>query len=298
MSKPNVSISTEQLLPVIANSINGQFSSLPIAINSQSIVYKIYSQLYRRYVAIKIINKKAIHQAIAEKFLPRELEITLKVRHPHISRCLAITQPIPSKIVIISDFYERGTLLDLILKEKRIRELPTAITYFRQIIEAVNYLHQRGIAHRDLKLENILLDGNGDIKLIDFGFARSVQQRERTRSFCGTQPYSSPQISLSKPYLPFCADFYACGIILYTMIIGKWPEKSGFSDFADGLPSAQCRRLIIALLDEDEMSRADYDYCVNSEWMGNYQKNWIFANHAYFYEKIPFPDENRMEFLP
>uniref|UniRef100_A0A1I7ULE5 Protein kinase domain-containing protein n=1 Tax=Caenorhabditis tropicalis TaxID=1561998 RepID=A0A1I7ULE5_9PELO len=221
----------------------------------------------------------------------------MKVRHPHIARCLAITKPAPSKIVIVSDYYERGTLLDLILTHKRLKEFPLSVTLFRQLIEAINYLHTRGIAHRDVKLENILIDGNGDIKLIDFGFARHIERRERSRSFCGTQPYTSPQISKFRPYEPFAADYYACGVILYTMVVGKWPNMatSTVNIFPPDIPSRACRKLITSLLDDDETSRAGYDECVNSEWMGG-NPLWMFANHAYFYEKVSSIDSDSTNF--
>uniref|UniRef100_A0A8R1HXS6 Protein kinase domain-containing protein n=2 Tax=Caenorhabditis japonica TaxID=281687 RepID=A0A8R1HXS6_CAEJA len=287
MSQPTLSPSTENLLPIVGLSISGTFSKVPFATTAHSNVFKMQSKLYGRFVAVKIVHRSKIPPNIAEKFLPRELEITMKVRHPHIARCLAITRPIASKIVIISDFYERGTLLDLVLREERIKEHPLAATLFRQIIEAVDYLHKRGIAHRDVKLENIMIDGNGDVKLIDFGFARHIERRERSRSFCGTQPYTSPQISKFRPYEAFSADYYACGVVLYTMVVGKWPKIQTSTElFPEFAPTQACRRLISSLLDEDELNRAGYDECVNSEWMAA-QPNWVFANYAYFYEKVP-----------
>ncbi|CAB3408305.1 unnamed protein product [Caenorhabditis bovis] len=289
-TKSGLSSSTEQLIPIVSLSISGNFTTPPIAVTKHSAVYKVYSQIHRRPVAVKIINKNAIPPNDAEKFLPRELDITLKVRHPHLSRCLCIMQPVPSKIAIISDFYERGTLLDLILKEKRLKEHPLAITLFRQLIEGVHYLHERKIAHRDVKLENILVDGNGDIKLTDFGFARHIERRERSRSFCGTKPYISSQISRLRPYDAFAADYFACGVVLYTMVVGKWPYSihSPVSLFPDDLPTVACRRLIMSLLEENELCRAGYDECVNSEWMGAHP-HWVFANHAFFYEQVQEP---------
>lgn len=287
MPAPAISPSTENLFPVVGLSISGTFPKSPLAITAHSVVFKVHSKLYRRDVVVKIVNRNAISPNVAEKFLPRELDITIKVRHPHIARCLAITRPAPTKIVIISDYYERGTLLDLLIAEKRLKENPLAVTLFRQLIEAINYLHDRGIAHRDIKLENIMIDGNGDIKLIDFGFARHIERRERSRSFCGTQPYTSPQVKRFRPYEPFAADYYACGIVLFTMVVGKWPNMaiSSMNIFPDKLPSRSCRKLITSLLDENEFSRAGYDECVNSEWMGGHPV-WMFANHAYFYEEV------------
>ncbi|KHJ76107.1 hypothetical protein OESDEN_24274, partial [Oesophagostomum dentatum] len=108
---------------------------------------------------------------------------------------------------------------------------------------------------RDIKLENILIDSNGDAKLADFGFARFIARRERSRSFCGTRPYSSPQITLYKPYDSYAADWYALGVVLYTMLVGKWPKDNipnmprATISFPDSIPSPACRRLIASLLE-------------------------------------------------
>ncbi|KHJ98907.1 hypothetical protein OESDEN_01116 [Oesophagostomum dentatum] len=162
---------------------------------------------------------------------------------------------------------------------------------FRQLMEAVHYLHERNIVHRDIKLENILIDSNGDAKLADFGFARFIARRERSRSFCGTRPYSSPQITLYKPYDSYAADWYALGVVLYTMLVGKWPKDNipnmprATISFPDSIPSPACRRLIASLLEPDEDIRAGYHDCVNSEWMG-LQPDWIFADQNFVYQRI------------
>lgn len=112
---------------------------------------------------------------------------------------------------------------------------------FRQLCEALQYLHERGVVHRDIKLENILLDHNGDLKLADFGFARFIHRLARSESFCGTRwgsflsfldgmilfrPYSAPELIKREPYSPYAVDWYAAGVVLYTMLVGKWPHVS------------------------------------------------------------------------
>ncbi|VDL77472.1 unnamed protein product [Nippostrongylus brasiliensis] len=145
VSAATVSPSTEQLLPHLREMLYAPLNEPPIAVTGHSVVYRTFSQLYRGTVAVKIINKKALPPAIADKFLPRELDITVKVRHPHLSRCLSVIAPSNSKIVLVSEFYERGTLLALILREQRIKELPQGVRMFRQLMEAVHYLHERNI---------------------------------------------------------------------------------------------------------------------------------------------------------
>ncbi|RCN37846.1 kinase domain protein [Ancylostoma caninum] len=272
----SVSSSTERLLPGLRETLYAPFNEPPIAVTGHSVVYRTFSQFYRGMVAVKIINKKALPPAIADKFLPRELDITIKVRHPHLSRCLAVLAPCSSKIVLISEFYQRGTLLELILREQRVKEAPQGVRMFRQLMEAVHYLHERNIVHRDIKLENILIDANGDAKLADFGFARFIARRERSRSFCGTRPYSAPQITLYKPYDSYAADWYALGVVLYTMLVGKWPKVNLLLIFFEK----------VGLLDED--IRAGYHDCVHSEWMA-LQPDWIFADQNFVYQRIHSP---------
>jgi len=69
---------------------------------------------------------------------------------------------------------------------------------FKQIVESINYCHQKDICHRDLKLENILVDENNVVKLIDFGFSSECGQK--LSNYCGTPPYMAPEITLKTPY--------------------------------------------------------------------------------------------------
>uniref|UniRef100_A0A7E4USF0 Protein kinase domain-containing protein n=1 Tax=Panagrellus redivivus TaxID=6233 RepID=A0A7E4USF0_PANRE len=241
------------------------------AITKHSTVHKSFSMYYNQYVAIKIIDKSSIPATLADKFLPRELDVTRMVNHPNIARCLSVVQPHPTKVVIISEFCEGGTLLNYVMQYGGLPEFEAA-RLFHQLVEAIHYLHTTlSVAHRDVKLENMLLDGHRNLKLVDFGFARQATPATKSSSFCGTRPYSSPQLVDHIAYSPFAADWFACGITLYTMITGSWPhgptQKITFPiSYPFGKVSISARELIEALVVKDEKSRLDYKGIMESAW--------------------------------
>lgn len=101
-------------------------------------------------------------------------------------------------------------------------------------------MHSRGVAHRDLKLENLLLDQHFGLKIADFGFSSATPGLSTT--FKGTDNYMAPEIFLGRPYLPQATDVFAAGIILYMMLTGlppfqtADPRKSGnYSYFCHNL---------------------------------------------------------------
>merc|ERR1711871_1330679 len=112
---------------------------------------------------------------------------------------------------------------------------PVAKTYFSQLMQAVQHCHQRGVAHRDIKLENIGVAEDGVLKLLDFGLAKPNQsQHSRLHDLCGSKNYLAPEVSTLGPngYNGFVADVWSCGIVLFAMLAGFFPlEGTSASDW-------------------------------------------------------------------
>lgn len=83
-------------------------------------------------------------------------------------------------------------------------------------------MHNKSVAHRDLKCENLLIDGCDHIRITDFGFARKVAGRglkvEMSSTFCGSFAYAAPEILKGRPYNPYLSDIWSMGIVLFTMV--------------------------------------------------------------------------------
>uniref|UniRef100_A0A182IRM5 Protein kinase domain-containing protein n=1 Tax=Anopheles atroparvus TaxID=41427 RepID=A0A182IRM5_ANOAO len=121
-----------------------------------------------------------------------------------------------------------GDLLSFVIEHGPLGE-PQSRIWCRQLALAVQYLHESGVAHRDVKCENILLSANFNVKLADFGFARYVTQKNRqvqmSTTFCGSFDYSAPELLKGKPYNPKASDIWALGVVLYMMLNKSIPFK-------------------------------------------------------------------------
>lgn len=90
----------------------------------------------------------------------------------------------------------------------------------------VKHCHENNVTHRDLKLDNLLLDGENNVKIIDFGFATCFPHDRKTKLFCGTPSYMSPEIVARKEYSGPPADVWALGVILYALVCGSFPFRA------------------------------------------------------------------------
>ncbi|KAM6453686.1 NUAK family SNF1-like kinase 2 [Liasis olivaceus] len=174
-----------------------------------------------KLVAIKSIRKDKIKDEQDLLHIRREIEIMSSLNHPHIIAVHEVFEN-SSKIVIVMEYASKGDLYDYISERQRLTE-QEARHFFRQVVSAIYYCHKNGIVHRDLKLENILLDANGNIKIADFGLSNVFQQDRLLHTFCGSPLYASPEIVNGRPYKGPEVDSWSLGVLLYILIHGTMP---------------------------------------------------------------------------
>merc|ERR1712141_157160 len=115
-----------------------------------------------------------------------------------------------------------GSELWTILRDRGNFDDSTTRFYTSCVVEAFDYLHSRGIIYRDLKPENLLLDGEGYVKLVDFGFAKKLQVGRKTWTFCGTPEYVAPEVILNKGH-DISADYWSLGVLMFELLTGTPP---------------------------------------------------------------------------
>ena len=173
-------------------------------------------------VAIKILNKIILRQTPDDyELVKKEMSILKLVKHKYIVQLYEILQT-PSHIFIIMEYCEGKDFMDYILSQNYLNE-SEALKYFQQLINALFYLHSQSIAHRDIKIDNILLDRNNNLKLIDFGLSTKYSYNKLLDQPCGTIVYSAPEVLECKLYHGMLADIWSCGIVLYGMLCGYLP---------------------------------------------------------------------------
>jgi serine/threonine protein kinase len=127
--------------------------------------------------------------------------------------------------LIVIEFSSGGDLLSYVRKRRQLKE-EIAKSVFKQIIEAIQYCHSKRILHRDIKLDNILLNIDGGVKICDFGVSKIVKPGEKMMEQCGTPAYIAPEILLDKGYEGFAVDIWSAGVVLYAMLYGTVPFKA------------------------------------------------------------------------
>ncbi|PSC73989.1 CAMK CAMK1 kinase [Micractinium conductrix] len=214
----------------------------------------------------------------------KEIDILMALQHENIVVMKEYFEE-GNKVYLIMEMLQGGELLDAVLEKGHYSE-GDARSCFLQIIQAIKYLHSRGIVHRDLKLENLLLVRKGDIshiKIADFGLARRYMGSLAMTTVCGTPQYVAPEIIKGGPasYGPEC-DLWSAGVILF-ILLGGYPPfydeseprlfekiRKGRFDFNDEVwsaVSADAKDLIRNLLMVDPTKRLTVPQVLSHPWL-------------------------------
>ncbi|XP_050390377.2 uncharacterized protein LOC126809693 [Patella vulgata] len=194
-----------------------------IGTGSYSKIKICHSKKLNDKVAVKIVHKKRLPPEYIDKFVPREIAILQKLEHPGVMQLIEVFET-ENTMYLVMEYMSRGDLLDYVNSVGNLHEAD-ARRLFRQLVDVVAYLHGNQIYHRDIKLDNILLDQNYNIRLSDFGFSRFNPQREELQTFCGSYSYAAPEILDGEKYNGAKIDIWSMGVCLYGMLNGKLPFR-------------------------------------------------------------------------
>ncbi|EDQ91153.1 uncharacterized protein MONBRDRAFT_14904, partial [Monosiga brevicollis MX1] len=174
-------------------------------------------------VAVKIIDKAAIKEDYIRNNLHREGNLLKILAHKHIVNLFQIIET-ENQYCLVTELAERGEILEYIVAHGPLNE-KEARKYIRQMISAVDFMHQSKVVHRDLKAENLLLDHDLNLKIVDLGLGNSIADKDFLRTQCGSPAYSAPELLGGKKYNEK-VDIWSIGVNLYAMLTGKLPFPS------------------------------------------------------------------------
>ncbi|MCH8881673.1 MAG: protein kinase [Planctomycetes bacterium] len=193
----------------------------------QGVVFQAIQKSTKRKVAIKVLREGPYASKSAQKRFEREIELVAQLKHPNIIAIFDSGTTAGGWQYCAMD-YVRGTQLNHHIRENKLT-LEETLEVFKQVCDAVQYAHHKGVIHRDLKPSNILVDSEGNAKVLDFGLAKQMigpiqTVVSMTQEIIGTLPYMSPEQAKGNPdHIDTRTDIYALGVILYEILTGHYP---------------------------------------------------------------------------
>ena len=253
----------------------GAYATVRLVIN------KITQEKY----AMKIYEKEKLNSNSKKNCVYKEIQILKKLRHKNIVKLIEVIST-EKQILIVQELIEGISLREYYNNEIRnqkgisIHKENIFRIIFKQIFEAMDYVHKLGMAHRDIKLENILIKKNYEIKIIDFGFGMYNPENKLQKFFCGTPNYMPPEIAEKKPYVGQLADMWSLGILVYKIFCADFPFKgkdekelyksikAGKFSIANYTPE-YARKIICSLIVLNPNKRLTCEDVLNSDWLRN-----------------------------
>ncbi|XP_053499659.1 hormonally up-regulated neu tumor-associated kinase homolog A [Ictalurus furcatus] len=256
-------------------------------------------------VAIKVIDKKKARQdAYVLKNMKREPRIHQMIRHPNIVLLLE-TLETENCYYMAMELCAGGDLMDRICERKRLEEREVR-RYTRQILSAVDHLHMHGIVHRDLKIENFLLDEHNNIKIVDFGLSNTLKldslSPELLNTQCGSPAYAAPELLAHRKYGPK-VDVWSVGVSMFAMMTGTLPftvepfnikqlHQKMINGEINTIPSDISKgavQFVLSLLEPDPVKRPSVKAALEEGWLNEgYTKRPL---HTVVYKNRLHPEE-------
>ncbi|XP_047062336.1 CBL-interacting protein kinase 31-like [Lolium rigidum] len=256
----------------------GTFAKVRIAKNMES----------GDHVAIKILDKVKVQKHGLVEQIRREICTMKLIQHPNVVRLHEVMGS-KARIFIVLEYITGGELHDIIVDRGSLKE-DEARKFFQQLINAVDYCHSRGVYHRDLKIENLLLDTAGNLKVSDFGLSAISEQVKADgllHTTCGTPNYVAPEVIEDKGYDGALADLWSCGVILFVMLAGYLPfEDDNLASLYKKISAAQfvcpswfsdgAKKLIARVLDPNPSTRITIAQLLKDQWFKKGYKPPVF----------------------
>lgn len=207
--------------------------------------------------------------------------------HPFICRMYEMI-PMTNHYYMLFEHVDGGQMLDYIVAHGLLKERH-ARKHARGIALALDYCHKNNVVHRDLKIENIMINEQGDIKLIDFGLSNLYSSKTLLKTYCGSLYFAAPELLSAKPYIGPEVDIWSFGVVLYVLVCGKVPFddqsvsvlhgkiKKGDFDYPPFL-SRECVSLLSRMLVVDPLKRATLHEVLNHPWI-NKGFDYKVVNH-------------------
>ncbi|XP_060561432.1 serine/threonine-protein kinase PLK1-like [Ruditapes philippinarum] len=237
--------------------------------------YELQDLDTKEIFAGKIVSKTLLVKQHQKDKMTQEISIHREISYKHVVKFHSFFED-PDNVYILLELCRRRSLMELHKRRKAVTE-PEARYFVRQVVQACQYLHGHNIIHRDLKLGNLFINDDMDIKVGDFGLATRVDYNgERKRTLCGTPNYIAPEV-LGKKGHSFEVDVWSLGCILFTLLVGKPPfETSNLKDTYTRIKKNEyhipsrvspcARNLIQKLLKADPTERPNMDNILEDEF--------------------------------
>ena len=247
------------------------------------LVRLVTNKLNKEKYAMKIYDKVKLNSDSKLNSVFREIEILKNCNHENIVKLIEVINT-KKQILIVQELIEGISLREYynneIRGQKGISEHKTFIfkKIFKQIFSAMNYLHKNKMAHRDIKLENIIINKKYEIKILDFGFGMYNPQNKLQTFYCGTPNYMAPEIAMKRPYIGQKADLWSLGVLVYKVFAADFPFKGkNEEDLYNNIKKGKfnipifvpeyAKKIICSLIEVDPKKRMTCEQVLDSSWL-------------------------------